>query len=148
MTDFALLMPEHAETENNTRRIVWTDRGESEWTNLEQAAGIRNYRIRSLRRLDQPGKLTVTLDQDGLVGRLGGSDGVNASDLILAGLSPDRMAVRMQANGEFRVSPDDTLASTEFVTGTFLTDTQKTPRCCFIRVCLITPDWTMCIRID
>ena len=44
--------------------------------------------------------------------------------MILAGLSSERMAVRMQPDGKFLVSPDDVLAATEFVTGTFLTDAQ------------------------
>ncbi|MDG1898163.1 MAG: hypothetical protein P8J37_24945 [Fuerstiella sp.] len=123
MTDFSLLTPRNIATESNERRMVWTDRGESEWQNLSQAAGIRNYRIRALRRLDRPGSVTATFNSEGLTGRL--PSGSDPSDMILASLSPERMAVRIQPDGTFLATPDDVLASTEFVTGTFLTDVQK-----------------------
>ena len=125
MKDFALLVPEHTNSENYYRRMVWTDRGESEWRNLRQAVGVRNYHIRSMKRLDQPPMLKMTLDQDGLSGQIDHSDALSASDMILAGLSPDRMSAHMQADRNFRVSPGNALAATEFVTGTILTDTQK-----------------------
>ncbi|HIE96339.1 MAG: hypothetical protein ABGZ23_03190 [Fuerstiella sp.] len=123
MTDFSLLVGRDTKNASAARRMVWTDRGESEWYNLSQTAGIRDYQIRSLRRLDRPGSVTATLDEKGLIGKI--KQGSNPSDMILAGLSPDRMTVRMQPDGSFVATPDDVLASTEFVTGTFLTDTQK-----------------------
>ncbi|MCP4787554.1 MAG: hypothetical protein GY878_28840 [Fuerstiella sp.] len=123
MTDFSLLTDRDTTTASTARRMVWTDRGESEWQNLSQTAGIRNYRIRSLRRLDRPGSVTATLDKNGLTGRI--DKGTDPSDMILAGLASERMAVQMQPDGRFLATPDDVLASTEFVTGTFLTDTQK-----------------------
>ena len=123
MTDFSLLTARDTTTQSNTRRMVWTDRGEAEWHHLDQAAGIRDYRIRSLRRLHRPGSITATLNKDGLVGRV--PPGSEPSDMILAGLAPERMAARMDSDGTFVATPDDVLASTEFVTGTFLSDVQK-----------------------
>ena len=123
MKDFSLLVAKDTTTQTNQRRMVWTDRGESEWQHLDQAAGIRDYRVRSLRRLDRPGGITATLNKDGLIGTL--PPGSEPSDLILAGESPERMAARMGSDGTFLATPDDVLASTEFVTGTFLSDVQK-----------------------
>jgi hypothetical protein len=123
MTDFSLLTAKDMTTQSNPRRMVWTDRGESEWQHLDQAAGIRDYRIRSLQRLDRPGSVTATLNKDGIVGKV--TPGSEPSDMILAGLAPERMTARVAADGTFVTTPDDVLASTEFVTGTFLTDVQK-----------------------
>lgn len=123
MTDFSLLTARDTTTQSNIRRMVWTDRGEAEWQHLDQAAGIRDYRIRSLRRLDRPGSITATLNKDGLIGRV--PPGSEPADMILAGLAPERMAARLASDGTFVATPDDVLASTEFVTGTFLSDVQK-----------------------
>ncbi|MEO2019765.1 MAG: hypothetical protein ABGZ53_35990 [Fuerstiella sp.] len=123
MKDFSLLTVRDTTTPGTARRMVWTDRGESEWQNLSQAAGIRDYRIRSLSRLDRPGSVTATLDENGLVGNIDTRS--DPSDMILAGLSSERMAVRVLPDGTFVTTPDDVLAKTEFVTGTFLTGAQK-----------------------
>lgn len=125
MTDFSLLVPEGSATDSQVQRLVWTDRGESRWENLRQPVGIRNYSVRSLQRTDQPGRVHVTLDEQGIVGRFEGSLPRQPADFILTGISAERMTVEMAGASTFRGSPDHVLAPSEFVTGTFLTDTQR-----------------------
>jgi hypothetical protein len=125
LEDFSLMTPISASTGNSPQRMVWTDAGESHWDNLEQAAGIRNYRIRSLNRLQQPGRVTLTLNEHGVIGRIEGDDVKQPADMILAGTAIERMSVRMNDDGSFQGTSDDLLAASEFVTGTLLSDTQK-----------------------
>jgi len=125
MNDFSLMTPIDATSESLPRRMVWTDQGQSHWQNLEQAAGIRNYRVRSLKRLQQPGRLTATINKHGFVGRFESDEANQPSDMILAGTATERMAVRANSDGSFQATSEDLLAPSEFVTGTLLTDVQK-----------------------
>lgn len=125
MKDFSLLIPSDLTSEVSDRRIVWTDRGEAEWFNLSQPAGVRNYKTRTLRRLERPGKINATFDGNGLTGLIDLSDDIVPTDAILAGTSADRMLAHVENDGTFRVGPEDLLASTEYVSGTILSDVQK-----------------------
>ncbi len=125
MDDFSLMTPIDVASESLPRRMVWTDQGQSHWQNLEQAAGIRNYRVRSLKRLQQPGRLTATINEHGFVGRFESNEASQPSDMILAGTATERMAVRANSDGSFQATSEDLLAPSEFVTGTLLTDVQK-----------------------
>lgn len=125
MHDFAILTPSDAGLDRGQRRIVWTDRGESEWHQLQQDAGIRNYVVRSLARFDKPQVLKMTLDQNGLVGNPRDVAFSGDSDLILASRAADRAAVKVDSDGTLTVTPQDMLAATEFISGTLLSDTQR-----------------------
>lgn len=125
MDDFSLVIPADVSSDSFPRRMVWTDLGQSHWQNLQQSAGIRNYRVRSLKRLQQPGRVTATINEHGFVGRFESSESNQSSDMILAGTSTERMAVRANGDDGFQATSGDVLAPSEFVTGTLLTDSQK-----------------------
>lgn len=125
MKDYSLVVPMGVKADAKVQRMIWTDRGESHWENLQQAVGVRDYRVHSLHRLSEPGKVTASFDENGLVGRFTGGDGGKPADMVFAGLSADRMSVEMTGDGTFRGTADDLLAPSEFVTGTFLSDVQR-----------------------
>lgn len=125
MHDYAIMAPDDADADYRQRRIVWTDRGESEWQKLEQDAGIRNYVVRSLVRYEKPQMLEMTLDHKGLVGNPGEVVFSGDSDLILASRSADRAAVKIGSSGVLTVTPDEMLGATEFISGTLLSDAQR-----------------------
>ncbi|MEZ6131548.1 MAG: hypothetical protein R3C59_23000 [Planctomycetaceae bacterium] len=125
MSDYALLTPVNPDQDRGERRLVWTDVGESSWQKLHQDAGIRDYAARSVQRLPEPEQVWFTFDQTGLVGQFRDPTLAGRSDLVLAGTSADRMAVRQTSDGTLVSTPDNVLAGSEFVTGTLLSDTQK-----------------------
>ncbi|MCA9050954.1 MAG: hypothetical protein KDA89_19590, partial [Planctomycetaceae bacterium] len=126
MNDYAIMMPDTtADSGEGIRRIVWTDLGQSRWENLSQDAGIRNFQVRSLTRLETPEAVKAVLTERGLTGQLTGTDPRGISDPLLAGEAPDRAAVILHPDGSFTSSQKDVLAPNEFVTGTILSDAQK-----------------------
>ncbi len=138
-TDYARFNPSGEQDELEHRRLVWTDRGESSWQNLTQSTGIRNYEVRSLLRLDKPSEATATFDADGLIGQLNSADRMQPSDALIAGLSPDRMAVSFSEDGTFRATPADILAPAQFSMTTLLSDDQLSRAAIYSEVFTVDP---------
>ncbi|MEZ6059033.1 MAG: hypothetical protein R3C19_01590 [Planctomycetaceae bacterium] len=124
LTDYALMNPPEEESGGEIHRLVWTERGVSEWQNLTQPTGIRNYRTQSLLRLDQPSQAVATFDANGLTGKLNTASTFSPEDAVVAGLSPDRMAVTFDDDGTFHSTPADVLSSQQFSITTLLSDDQ------------------------
>ncbi|MCP4512570.1 MAG: hypothetical protein GY826_39920, partial [Fuerstiella sp.] len=105
------------------QRLVWTDGGDSYWSGFSQPAGASSYPERSVVTLDEPLKASGWLDEGGLHLSLANSDSLNPQDILLASISPDRMAFRSEQDG-FVTTTADVLATEEFSKETLLTQSQ------------------------
>jgi hypothetical protein len=112
-------------TNRNYRRLVWTGMDNCQWEGLAQPDGIQTYSVRSLENLDRPLSATVTFDKDGVVGKLESGGLTNVGDLIVAGMSPDRMSLRLESGTQFRGSPQAVLASGDFSGSSLVSDQQR-----------------------
>lgn len=116
------------------RRIVWTGNHQNEWQNLKEPAGINTIRLRQVRRFSSPLEARATFDADGLIGRLATAELTNPRDAVLAGATPDRMAVRILPDGQFRCRPTDLLMSEQFFLDSLLSDEQRLHAGVFVSV--------------
>ena len=112
-------------TNRNYRRLVWTSIDTCQWEGLAQPDGIQTYTVRSLENLDRPLSATVTFDKDGVVGKLESGGLTNVGDLIVAGMSPDRMSLRLESGTQFRGTPQDVLAAGDFFGSSLVSDQQR-----------------------
>ncbi len=108
------------------RRLIWSDGKDSHWQNLNQPNGIRTYPLRSTRRFPSVVRAIASFNEQGLSGTLASEGIQNPADLLLAGVSPDRMSVTLNADGSFIGTPDDVLAPNQFFNKAMLvTDEQR-----------------------
>lgn len=113
-------------TNRNYRRLVWTESETCHWEGLEQPNGIQTFSVRSLEYLDRPLSANVTFDANGVVGKLGGGGLQAAGNLIIAGMNPDRMSLRLDAGGiQFSGTPEDVLAVGDFSGTSLVSDEQR-----------------------
>ena len=112
-------------TNRSYRRLVWTGVDISHWEGLKQPDGIRTFSERSLETLQHPLSVTATFDENGVVGRLDAGGLSETGDLIIAGISPDRMSLTLDAAGQFRGTPQDVLAVGNFSGRMLVSDQQR-----------------------
>ena len=112
-------------TNRNYRRLVWTGIDSCHWEGLEPPDGIRTFSERSLETLQRPLSVTATFDEKGVVGTLDSGGLTETGDLIIAGMSPDRMSLVLDSAGQFRGTPQDVLAVGNFSGGTLVSDRQR-----------------------
>lgn len=112
-------------TNRNYRRLVWTGVDRCHWEGLKQPDGIRTFSQRSLETLQHPLSVTATFDENGVVGTLDPGGLSETGDLIIAGMSPDRMSLTLDAAGQFRGTPQDVLAVGNFSGHTLVSDQQR-----------------------
>ena len=112
-------------TNRNYRQLVWTGVDTCHWEGLQQPDGIRTFHARSLETLQGPLSVTATFDENGVVGKLDSGGLTETGDLIFAGMSPDRMSLKLDSAGQFRGTPADVLAFGNFSGGQFVSDQQR-----------------------
>ncbi|MCA9008587.1 MAG: hypothetical protein KDB01_02515 [Planctomycetaceae bacterium] len=113
------------QTNRNYRRLVWTGIDACHWEGLDSPDGIETFSVRSLETLERPLSATATFDEFGVVGKLESGGLTKIADLIMAGLSPDRMRLRLESGTEFRGRPQDVLAVGDFSGSTLVSDQQR-----------------------
>lgn len=111
-------------TNRNYRRLVWTGVDSCHWEGLKQPDGIRTFSERSLETLQRPLSVTATFDENGVVGKLESGGLSETGDLIIAGISPDRMSLTLDSAGQFRGTPQDVLAVGDFSGRTWVSEQQ------------------------
>lgn len=121
----AIIEPPADTASRDLRRLLWTSRSTSSWSNLQQPAGINSYPLRHVRRFSAPLDARATFDVNGLTGRLTTADLTQPRDAVAASQTPDRMAVNIQADGRFQVRAADVLSPEQFFQDALLTDEKR-----------------------
>ena len=124
-TDGTIIEVDPDPTNRNYRRLVWTGIDSCHWEGLEPPDGIRTFSERSLETLQDPLSVTATFDEKGVVGSLESGGLSETGDLMIAGMSPDRMSLVLDSAGQFRGTPQDVLAVGNFSGGTLVSDQQR-----------------------
>ena len=124
-TDGTIIEVDPDPTNRNYRRLVWTGIDSCHWEGLEPPDGIRTFSERSLETLQHPLSVTATFDEKGVVGSLESGGLSETGDLMIAGMSPDRMSLVLDSAGQFRGTPQDVLAVGNFSGGTLVSDQQR-----------------------
>ena len=112
-------------TNRNYRRLVWTGVETCHWEGLNRPDGIQTFSARSLETLQHPISVTATFDENGVVGKLESGGLTETGDLIVAGVSADRMSLRLDSTGQFHGTPQDVLAAGDFSGREFVSDQQR-----------------------
>ncbi|MEJ7593148.1 MAG: hypothetical protein WKF77_16505 [Planctomycetaceae bacterium] len=112
-------------TNRNYRRLVWTGLETCHWEGLSHPDGIQTFSVRSLETLQHPISVTATFDENGVAGKLESGGLTETGDLIVAGMNPDRMSLRLDSAGQFYGTPQDVLAAGDFSGGKFVSDQQR-----------------------
>lgn len=124
--DQGVVLENRADSMNRDyRRQVWDGPESSRWQNLNQPAGLRTFTTYS--RTEHPTGLraVVSFDESGLTGIFQGGGFQQPADLLLASSSPDRLSLRLAADGTLSAGPDDVLAPGRYTAGTLMSDAQR-----------------------
>jgi len=124
-TDGTIIEVDPDPTNRNYRRLVWTGIDSCHWEGLKPPDGIRTFSERSLETLQHPLSVTATFDENGVVGSLDSGGLSETGDLMIAGMSPDRMSLVLDSAGLFRGTPQDVLAVGNFSGRTLVSDQQR-----------------------
>lgn len=106
------------------RRLVWNGATTTNWHKLNQPAGLKSYAFRSSRRLDSPVKVTGSFDEKGFIGTLQAASLGKSSDLLIAGLTPDRISVQLIADNTLRSSASDVLDAGQYTSAALTSENQ------------------------
>ncbi len=112
-------------TNRDYRQLVWTGVDSCHWEGLRPPDGIRTFHVRPLETLQRPLSVTATFDENGVVGKLESGGLTETGDLIFAGMSPDRMSLKLDSAGQFRGTSADVLTVGNFSGGQFVSDQQR-----------------------
>lgn len=123
--DGAILELESDATNRSYRQLVWSGSDSSRWKNLDQPDGIQTFVERSVEPLERHVAVTVSFDQNGVVGKLDAAGLEETGDLIIAGVGPERMSVTLESDGSFHGTPQEVLANGNFINSKLVTDQQR-----------------------
>lgn len=123
-SDGRVLLPSRERLAGTLQQMTQSDFGEYNWSGLNVNSGLQFFQSRQTRPLAQPVSATVTFGPDGAQGVLQAGSFSDPQDAIIAGQSPDVLALTIDSNQHFRGGPESTLAPGVYVSGTLLTDKQ------------------------
>lgn len=106
------------------RRLVWEGAAENHWEKLNQPAGLKTYPLRAVRKSEMPYRITGTFDESGFRATLLAPGFEDASDFLMAGLTPDRMSLTRDSKGILRGTADNVLDPGQFWSSTLTTEEQ------------------------
>ncbi len=122
--DGAILEVDSDSTNRSYRQLVWSASDTSRWKNLDQPDGIQTFAERSIEPLDRAISVTASFDENGIVGRLVGGGLKETGDVLVAGFGSERMSVTLEADGSFHGTPQEVLASGNYINSKLVTDQQ------------------------
>jgi hypothetical protein len=111
--------------DGQTRTLLTTDQDAWRWDRLALPAGVRFAPFRATAPTGRPLTAVARLGPDGLDGRLAAGPFADVGDALLVAPNGRRFAVRMGADGAFRVGAADILPPDQYLTGAVLTDRQQ-----------------------
>ncbi|MEN9554583.1 MAG: hypothetical protein RLZZ232_869 [Planctomycetota bacterium] len=107
------------------RRLVWEGAAENHWEKLNQPAGLKTYPLRAVRKSELPFRITGTFDEAGFRATLLAPGFENASDFMMAGLTPDHLSLTRDSDGILRGTEDGVLKSGQYWSTTLTTEEQR-----------------------
>jgi hypothetical protein len=113
-----------AGSEGETRRLLLTDMDAWHWDNVSMPAGVRLAPFRGSVSLPEPVVATAHFGSEGLEGKLVGPC-TDAGDALITNPDGRPLAVHLQPDGRFRVTPLDILPRDQLVAGSVLSDRQQ-----------------------
>ncbi len=117
------LMPESANQEGTTRRLVWSGINHWSWENIEQPAGLQSASLYAAAEMKTLTLAHASFDAAGVIGSLHLPAGLMASDPVIVTPS-GRMAVEINETGEFFAQGNDVLTGDNFYSAGLLSDEQ------------------------
>jgi hypothetical protein len=111
--------------EGRVLRRVQTDLDRWHWENLPLTAGTRAGRFRYTARTGAPVAAWLRFGPDGADGRVTAGPFEPLEDALINTAGPRQLAVRVAADGAFRVGAADLLPAGQYVAGGLLTDRQR-----------------------
>ena len=107
------------------RRLVWEGAAENHWEKLNQPAGLKTYPLRAVRTSEMPYRITGTFDELGFRATLLAPGFEDASDFLMAGLTPDRLSLTRDSDGILRGTAENVLDAGQFWSSTLTTEEQR-----------------------
>ena len=120
------LLPDTADSDGATRRMVTTDLGKFQWEGMAQPAGLRLYPESATTALPNRIEAHAALGAGGIAGTLN-APAADTSDAILA-TRQGRLSVSLSEDGQFSAAPDQVLQPDQFLDVRFLGDVQDRRR--------------------
>ena len=117
------------EVEHEYRQVRWQDDGASSWSLDLPPGAIRHVDSSTDLALAEPGIVIGRLDRTGFRGRLTGVPRETRDDAIIVARGAPAMTVQMRPQGDaadVTGGPGDLLMPDQYVSGTFISDTQQT----------------------
>lgn len=108
-----------------TRRQMTTSSGDRDWSRISFPSGLTPIPMRSSQIASQPMVAKLSFDEDGITGTVQTGSLKDASDLILAGVSPERMSLNLESDGHVSGGVDRLLAKDTFAHGTLISNQQR-----------------------
>lgn len=118
-----LLMPNAADVQNATRRMVWTDLDQWHWENLRLPAGVRIMSFQRSATLAEPVEAVGTFTSAGFEGRLTGSL-ESPSDAVIAIPGQPLLAAEIE-HGVVKANSENLLAPGNYIAGAVLSNEQQ-----------------------
>lgn len=106
------------------RRQMIAPSGDRQWSDISFPAGLTPIPMKASTSLPKPLKAWLTFDANGITGFIDSGPLKNPSDVILAGVSPERMSLDIQDDGTIRGGIDRILARDTYAFGTLLSNQQ------------------------
>lgn len=117
------LIPDMAGSSGTIRRLVWTDLDHWRWENLPQSAGLRSTSFAAAKQSSDRISALATFGPEGISGHLSVPGSQVAEDVVLA-THEGRIAVQVDAKGDFSATGDRTLSREQYLSAGLLSDEQ------------------------
>jgi hypothetical protein len=114
-----------AGTEEQPHRLLVDDLDAWHWEDLSLPAGVRTAPFRATAATGEPISAVARFGPDGLEGRLTPGPFRDPADALLSTLNGRNMAVRLDADGTFRMGSADILPEGQFLAAAALSDRQQ-----------------------
>ena len=122
-----VLWLERGQSEEASRRLVWTDHGKAQWENTNLPEGVQEATFQKVVAMKQPLAATASLSAKGLSGQFQLGPFKEVSDVLLVTPAGDRYQVHVEGN-QFTSGPGERLKPGEFFGGSLIIEDEQRHR--------------------
>ncbi|MBM82296.1 MAG: hypothetical protein CMJ78_17150 [Planctomycetaceae bacterium] len=120
-----VFLPTLAGMGGETRRMIWMDANSWEWNNMSIPPGIQTAPFMKTGSSNSAIEAVCSFGPTGLSGKLYPGPFAEFEDAVVASSAKDCSTVRFDDEGRFAITPTESLARGQYVSGTLLTDEQR-----------------------
>ena len=115
------------ESSGEVKRILWNDRGESNWLFVEQRQGkVQHVQTNAIVNLPEAWSVRVRFTPNGLEGRIAGVNPEICRDPVVVSAASPTMSIKLDpSSGNFTSGFDDVLLPDQFYDDTLISDVQQ-----------------------